>query len=100
MYWVGEFFRLAKLYIGKLWVGKFGVGNISYCPSRATEAKRSEGRLFRNSIRERGKIKFCASFTTILSYSFKAKGLKFGMKAHSTIVVKLVGQILEFVSKS
>jgi len=29
--------------------------------------ERSEGRMFRNSIEDRGKIKFCVSFTTISS---------------------------------
>jgi len=50
--------------------------------------------IFRNSIRDRGKIKCHASVTAISSYSFETRGLKFGMKIHLINAVKLVGQIL------
>jgi len=59
-----------------------------------------EAKMFKNSIRDFGKIKFCASVTTISSYSFEARGLKFGMKIHLITAVKLVGQIFEFLSRS
>jgi len=46
--------------------------------------------------RYHGKIKFHASITTI-SYSFEARGLKFGMKIYLINAVKLVGQIFKFL---
>jgi len=55
------------------------------------QQKRSKGMMFRNL----WKIKFGVSVTTISSYCFKARGLKFDMKIN---VVKLVGQIFEFLS--
>jgi len=60
--------------------------------------KRSEGSMFRNFIKNCGKIKFHSS--TISPYSFEAGGLKFGMKIYLINAVKLVGQILEFFSRS
>jgi len=49
--------------------------------------------LFRNSIRDFGKLKCHVSVMTISSYSSEARGLKFGMKTHLINTVKLVGQI-------
>jgi len=66
---------------------------LPYPPQRP---KRSEGRMLRNSLRDRGKIKFSASVTTISSYSFEARGLKFGMKIYLINAVKLISQIFEF----
>jgi len=56
----------------------------------------SEARTLRNSIRDHGKIKFCASVATLSSYSFEARGLKFVMKIHLINAVKVVGQIFTF----
>jgi len=41
-------------------------------------------------------MKFRASITTISSLSFKAIGLKFGMKIHLINAVKLVAKFLNF----
>jgi len=46
------------------------------------------------------KIKFHAYVATVYSYSFKASGLKFGMKIYLINAVKVVGQIFEFLSRS
>jgi len=54
--------------------------------------------MFRNSFKDHGQIKFCAPVTTFSSYRFEARGLKFGMKIFQINVVKLVGQVFEFLS--
>jgi len=59
----------------------------------------SERRMFRNSFSDRGKIKFLASVTTISSYCFEARGLKFDMndmKIYQINSMKLVGQFFDF----
>jgi len=61
------------------------------------QPKQSKGRMFRDSIRDCQKIKFYVSVTTISSYSFEVKGLKFDMKIYLIYAVKLVGQIFEFL---
>jgi len=64
-------------------------------------SKGSVGRMFRNSIRDRGTLKFHVSVTTFSSYSFEARGLKIGgMKIHLNSMVKIVGKIFEFLSRS
>jgi len=57
----------------------------------------SKRKMFRNSVRDHGKINFFVSVTTISSYSFEARGFKFGMKIYLINAVKLVGQIFKFL---
>jgi len=45
-----------------------------------------------------GKINFVSQSVTTISYSFEARGLKFGMKIHIINAVKLVIKICEFLS--
>jgi len=59
----------------------------------------SEERMFRNSIWDHGKIKFCVCVTSIF-YSFKARGLKVGMQIYLNNAVKLVGQNFKFLFRS
>jgi len=56
--------------------------------------------MFKNSKKDREKIKFCGSVKTISPYSFEARELKFGMKIYLINTVKLVGHFFEFLSRS
>jgi len=55
--------------------------------------------MFRNFVLGSGQNKFCVSVTAISSYSFEARGLKFGKKIHLINAVTF-DQIFEFLSWS